>query len=399
MRDGGTKLRRVGFAALFALAALDAMAQSNGPPGGQKNPDCGTPASLDDGWIIASPESAGFDRRRLCGIAERLKLTGADVHAVVIVRHGKLVFEQYFSGLDQPWGQPEGLHDFDATTKHDMRSASKSVTSLLVGIAIDRKLIASADEPVIRFFPEYQALKTAGWDNVTLRHLLTMSSGIKWDETLPWTDPKNDEPHLGYEADPIRYVLTKPIAAPPDTVWVYNGGGTDLLGSIVERASGKPLEAFAREALFQPLAVTDFEWKSYPRNGKVAAAAGLRLRPRDAAKIGQLVLDRGAWNGQQIISADWIARSITPRFQAVGYFGGVLFYGYQWWMGRSLSDGKEVTWVAAMGWGGQRIFVVPDLDLVVMTTSGLFGKPKEGLGALDILANSVIPSVRDRNTR
>ena len=100
------------------------------------------PAALGDGWTIDSPESVGLDGARLCGIAARLKETEANVHAVVIVRHGRLVFEQYFPGYDEPWGQGDGQHDFDATTKHDMRSASKSVISLLVGIAIDRKLIA-----------------------------------------------------------------------------------------------------------------------------------------------------------------------------------------------------------------------------------------------------------------
>ena len=124
-------------------------------------------------------------------------------------------------------------------------------------------------------------------------------------------------------------------------------------------------------------------------------ASGLRLRPRDAAKIGQLVLNRGQWNGQQIVSADWIAQSITPRFQAVGYFGGTLFYGYQWWMGRSLAGGREIKWVGAFGWGGQRIFIVPELDLVMMTTAAQYGQPKEGLAAIDILSNIVIPSVRD----
>ena len=102
-----------------------------------------------------------------------------------------------------------------------------------------------------------------------------------------------------------------------------------------------PLEAFAREFLFSRLDVTDFEWMTY-KNGKIAAAAGLRLRPRDAAKIGQLVLSDGAWNGRQVIPPDWIMQSVIPRFQAVGYFGGTLFYGYQWWMGRSLAGGKEV---------------------------------------------------------
>ena len=392
MREGGKQLRRLGLAAIFVLAASATQALSQG------NPACGVPAALGDGWTIDSPESAGFDSVRLCAIAARLKETEANVHAVVIVRHGKLVFEQYFAGYDEPWGQDDGQHDFDATAKHDMRSVSKSVISLLVGIAIDRKLIKSADEPVVKFFPDYSAQKSPGWDNVTLRHLLTMSSGIQWDENRGWKDPKNDEPHLGNEADPIRYVLSKPIAAPPDTVWTYNGGGTDLLGNIIERVSGKSLEAFARDTLFAPLGISDWEWMKYA-NEKISPAAGLRLRPRDAAKIGQLVLNKGDWNSKQIVSAKWIEQSVTPRFQAIGYFSGLFFYGQQWWMGRSIAQEKEVKWIAAMGSGGQRIFIVPDRDLVVMTTSGLYFRPYQGDGALDMMANYILPSVRDNNTR
>ncbi|MGY8681160.1 serine hydrolase [Bradyrhizobium sp. UFLA05-153] len=395
MRDRSPRLKILGASLALALTVSAAYVRADGIAPGQRNLACGSPSSIDDGWVTASPESVGMDGTLLCGIAARLEQRATAVHSVVVARHGKLVFEQYFPGYDQPWGQPEGQHEFTATTKHDMRSASKSVTSLLVGIAIDRKLIASADEPVLKFFPDYQAEKQAGWETITLRHLLTMSSGIKWDEARAWTDPKNDEPHLGFEPDPIGYVLSRPVAAPPDTLWTYNGGGTDLLGNIIERVSGKPLEAFAREALFQPLGVTDLEWKAYPKNGKVAAAAGLRLRPRDAAKVGQLVLNRGQWNGQQIVSAEWIAQSIAPRFQAIGYFGSTLFYGYQWWMGRSLADGREIKWIGAFGWGGQRIFIVPELDLVMMTTAAQYGQPKEGVAAIDILSNIVIPSVRD----
>jgi CubicO group peptidase (beta-lactamase class C family) len=377
--------RSLGFALAVALASTTLA----------KGQVCGMPAELDDGWAIVAADDVGLDARRLCTIEQRLKLTDSDIHAVVIARHGKLAFEQYFAGIDQPWGKPEGRYDYDATTLHDMRSATKSVTSLLVGIAIDRRMIRSVNTRIVNFFPELADLRTPGWDNVRLRHLLTMSSGTKWDEQLPWSDPNNDEPHLAFDADPLRYVLSKPIAVPPDTVWVYNGGGTELLGNIVERTSGMPLEAFAREFFFNPLGVNDFEWKTY-KNGKIAAAAGLRLRPRDAAKIGQLLLSDGAWNGRQVIPPDWIMQSVIPRFQAVGYFGGTLFYGYQWWMGRSLSQAKEVRWVAAFGWGGQRIFVIPELDMVVMMTSGLFGRPKEGLAQLDILANVIIPSAREK---
>ncbi|WP_426411175.1 serine hydrolase domain-containing protein [Bradyrhizobium ganzhouense] len=385
MRDRFPRLSILGASLVLAFAVSATPVQAD---------TCGSPSSIDDGWITASPDSVGMDGAQLCGIAARLEQRATSVHSAVVARHGKLVFEQYFPGYDQPWGQPDGQYEFTATTKHDMRSATKSVTSLLVGIAIDRKLIASVDEPVLKFFPDTAAVKQPGWDAITLRHLLTMSSGIKWDEARAWTDPKNDEPHLTFEADPIGYVLAKPVAAPPDALWTYNGGGTELLGNILERVSGKPLEAFAREVLFQPLGIADLEWKAY-KNGKIAAASGLRLRPRDAAKIGQLVLNRGQWNGQQVVSAEWIAQSITPRFQAIGLFGSTQFYGYQWWIGRSLAGGKEIKWIAAFGWGGQRIFIVPELDLVMMTTAAQYGQPKEGLAAIDILSNIVIPSVRD----
>ncbi|HYI31295.1 MAG TPA: serine hydrolase [Bradyrhizobium sp.] len=388
MRGDGKRLRRLGLAAVLMLFGSGATAQ------GQTSAACGTPTALDDGWTITSPESVGLDSARLCAMAARLREIQANVHAVVIVRHGKLVFEQYFSGPDERW-DVAGQYDHDATTRHDIRSASKSVISLLVGIAIDRKLIASANEPVVKFFPEYSDLKSPGWDKVTLRHLLTMSSGMQWDENRGWNDPKNDEPHLSSEADPIRYILSKPIAKPPDTVWTYNGGGTDLLGNILERISGKPLEAFAREVLFQPLGITDLEWRTYPKNGKIAPAIGLRIRPRDAAKIGQLVLNRGAWDGRRIVSPEWIEQSVRPRFQAIGYFSGLFFYGQQWWIGRSMAQETEVKWIAAMGSGGQRLFIVPDRDLVVMTTSGLYFQPRQGDGALDMMANFILPSVRD----
>jgi CubicO group peptidase (beta-lactamase class C family) len=395
MRDGLPLLRYISLGAALSLFMSGALAQSNQMPQDQAHQACGSPAALNDGWTIASPEQVGLDGARLCGIAARLKEIEADVHAVVVVRHGKLVFEQYFSGYDEPWGQGGGQHDFDATTQHDMRSASKSIVSLLTGIAIDRKLIASVDEPVVKFFSDHAALKSSGWDNITLRHLLTMSSGMQWDENRAWNDPKNDEPHLSRDADPISYILSRPIAAPPDKVWVYNGGGTDLLGNILEHVSGKPLDVFAREVLFEPLGISDWAWMKYG-NGKMASAIGLRMRPRDAAKIGQLVLNHGAWNGRQIVSPEWIEQSVRPRFQAIGYFSGLFFYGYQWWMGRSISGDTDVKWIAAMGLGGQRIFIVPELDLVMMSTSGLYFRPHQGDGALDALTNFVIPSVRDK---
>jgi CubicO group peptidase (beta-lactamase class C family) len=220
-----------------------------------------------------------------------------------------------------------------------------------------------------------------------------MSSGLQWNENLPW-DSKNDEWHLVNDADPLRHVFQKPLAFPPDTVWTYNGGGTDLIGKVVERASGMQIDAFAREALFEPLGITDWKLMNY-QNGKLATAAGLRLRPRDAAKIGQLVLNKGSWNGRQIVSAEWIAESIRPRFQATNMFGGLFYYGYQWWIGRTMSGDRDVTWIAGQGLGGQRLYIVPDLDLVVMVTQGLYLSGRQGHAGLDILYSFVVPAVRD----
>jgi CubicO group peptidase (beta-lactamase class C family) len=164
---------------------------------------CGAPLPLEDGWRIDTPEAAGFDRSRLCGLADRLQ-DADDVHGVIVARHGRLIFERYFAGYDEPWGHDDKRDEFDATMKHDMRSVSKSVVPLLAGIAIDRGLIEGVDAPVLPFFPEMASAAPEGWTSVKLRDVLTMSSGISWDENRPWTDPKNDEPHLGSEADPMR---------------------------------------------------------------------------------------------------------------------------------------------------------------------------------------------------
>jgi CubicO group peptidase (beta-lactamase class C family) len=353
---------------------------------------CGAPQALDDGWQTDAPDAQGFDGLRLCAVADRLQ-DADDVHSIVVARHGQLVFEQYFAGYDEPWGYEDKRYEFDATTKHDMRSVSKSVVSLLTGIAIDRRLIDGIDAPVLQFFPEVTSGSKEGWSRIKLRDLLTMSSGIAWDENRAWSDPKNDEPHLLSEPDPIRYVLSKPIASPPGAQWNYNGGGVELLGAIIARQSGKSLEIFARDALFAPLGITDLEWQTYP-NGKVAASSGLRLRPRDAAKIGQLMLNKGQWQGVQIVSADWIKQSTIPRFQAIGYFGGLFFYGRSWWLGRTLSGEREVPWISAIGLGGQRIFIVPSLDLVVVSTSGLYTSPRQGVAALSMLG-AIIAAARE----
>jgi CubicO group peptidase (beta-lactamase class C family) len=195
---------------------------------------------------------------------------------------------------------------------------------------------------------------------------------------------KTMNPYLGSESNPIRYNFVKTRRGASGTRWNYNGGGAGLMGTIIARQSGQSLDVFARQVLFGPLGITDFEWQTY-QNGKVSAAVGLHLRPRDATKIGQLILNKGVWNGAQIVSTDWIAQSILPRFQANGYLDGLFFCGRFWWLGRPLSGEREVPCISAMGLGGQRIFIVPSLDLVVTSTSGHYSNARQGVAVLELL--------------
>jgi CubicO group peptidase (beta-lactamase class C family) len=194
-----------------------------------------------------------------------------------------------------------------------------------------------------------------------------MSMGLKWVEATPSTgNDNNDEARTHMAADPCRYVLGLPVTAPAGYEFFYNTGALTLVSAIVRKAVGRPLDEFVREALFEPLGITAFEWSRV--KGDSNAGGGLRLRPRDMVKIGQLVLAGGRWNGRQIVSKAWIDASTTPRLEATGPY----FYGYLWWLGRSLHDGREVHWSAALGRGGQSIRVVPELDLVVAVTAGYY---------------------------
>src|SRR6266446_92735 len=219
--------------------------------------DCQRPSDLHDGWTVAAPEKEGLDPTLICGIGPRLEaLKEAKAHGIVIARQGLLVYEHYFAGKDWRLSMPLGDVNFDAPTKHDVRSISKSVTSLLVGIAFDRGLLTDLDAPALSFFPEYEALRTPEKDRITLRHLLTMSSGLAWNETtVPYTDPSNNYVQMEEAPRADHYVLAQPLAAQPGEVFNYNTGTANLLGLILRKVSGKRLDAFAKETLFDPLGI------------------------------------------------------------------------------------------------------------------------------------------------
>jgi CubicO group peptidase (beta-lactamase class C family) len=355
--------------------------------------DCGVPKASTDKWAVAAPESVGLASAALCPMVKWLNDSKENVHAVLVARHGTLVFEQYFSGSDEAWGRPLGNIAFGPEVRHDERSATKSIIALLLGIAIDRGLIKSIDEPVLSFFPEYADLRTPEKDRITLRHLVTMSAGLEWHELdIPYTSAANSENRMDAASDPYRFALEQPVVAPPGEIWNYNSGATELVAAVVKKAAGKPVDEFARELLFEPLGIADVEWPK-DAHGNVIAAGALRLRPRDLAKIGQLVLQRGNWRGTEVVPASWIDAATTPQINGFG----TDFYGYFFWLGRSLVDRHEIRWAAAVGLGGQRLFIVPELDLVVAMNAGLYQSPVQALVALKALNQYVLKAAHRRS--
>ena len=363
-------MRRRQFVSLLggaALAPLIASRVNADPPDG-----CGVPLARGDDWPVASVnEDKLIDRGALCRMADRLAASSdAKIHAVLVARSGQLVFERYFSGSDEISGRIFGRRvenvTFDADTLHDVKSVSKCVASLAVGIALDRGLIGSINEPIFSFFPELSDLRTPEKDRIQLSHALTMSMGLGWVEAIPSNEGNNDEERMHTAPDPCRYVLGLPVTTPAGQEFFYNTGALALVSAIIRKATGRPLDEFAREALFEPLGITQIEWVRY--KGDTDAGGGLRLRPRDMAKIGQLVLAGGRWNDRQVVPRAWIETSTAPKLKATDN----QLYGYLWWLGRSRLAERDILWVGALGRGGQSIRIVPELDLVVVVTAGYY---------------------------
>ncbi|MGG6892906.1 MULTISPECIES: serine hydrolase domain-containing protein [Rhizobium] len=316
-------------------------------------------------------KALGFDptltRKLAAGIEAGLL---RDLHVVLAARSHQVFLEYYTAGPDENWGAALGDVAFDADTLHDLRSVTKSIVSLLYGIALDKGLVPPPHAPLFEQFPEYDDLaKDAARSKITIDHALTMTLGMEWDENRPYTDPQNSEIAMENAPDRYRFVLERPLVAEPGTRWIYSGGSVALVGAIIERGSGKRLPDFAREVLFEPLNIAKFHWTA-GHDGVASAASGLRLTAPDLLKIGMLLLQKGRWNGERVVSEDWIVQSFSPVISTEDGLG----YGRLWFCGDApapaLSD--PCPWYAGFGNGGQRLWLMPDADIAAVVYSGKY---------------------------
>ncbi|HPG41461.1 MAG TPA: serine hydrolase [bacterium] len=309
------------------------------------------PEQIDDYLLTDSIFKYAQDSLAVYNLLERiLKQEFGRLESLLIIKDGNLVLEEYFYGYNQ-------------TKLHRINSCTKSVTSLLLGIALHRNNKTNIDQSVFNFFSQYDSLKTPEKEHITLHHILTMTAGFSEEEGDEEPDPDNF----------IQNILASPMATKPGEKFRYSGKCSNLLGGLIYTLENRQADEFAQDVLFNKLGITEFAWEK--ENGVIICDHGLELYPRDMAKIGLLVLNDGVWNGEQIVPKEWIVASTKPYIAESPFFD----YGYQWWYRSKRNQcwwhdpvhgGKsEHDMFLALGAGGQYIMVIRDLNMVIVTTA------------------------------
>jgi len=332
-------------ASVFKVLLLSALLVASGTlhaVGTQKSPEyCPT-----QGWQTSTPEKQGVDSEKLADMLERIKKQNVNIRSVVVIRNGHLVCDARF-------------HPFTQDSWHIIHSCTKSITSALIGIAVDKGLIEGVKTPVLEFFPEKTAANLdENKKGMTLEHLLTMSSGLKGRDSYlyNWEGLRK----MRASSDWVQYMLGLPMAHAPGTKFEYINGVSFLLSAILQQTTGENAFAFAKKNLFGPLGIREVDWPSN-RQGITIGWGQMRMKPLDMAKIGYLYLNKGVWEGKQVVSSAWVEAStreqIKPKTLAEGY-------GYQLWV-------DEAGYYMALGYSGQYIVVLPKQNMVVVFTSAL----------------------------
>jgi CubicO group peptidase (beta-lactamase class C family) len=334
------------------------------------------PEKTDDGWQTSSLNEEGVSAEKIYELMQKF-LSGHDevknVHSILLVKNGKLVLEEYFYGTHR-------------NHIHHIQSDTKSIISILIGIAVDKGFIKDINRSILDFFPEISpANLNADKRSITLEHLLMMAPGLQCQDSYRYSWRGLSE--MRQSADWIQFMLDLPMAEAPGTRFEYCNGASFLLSAIIQKVTGIKSLQFAEEHLFNHLGITEVKWPANPQ-GITIGWGEMRLKPRDMAKIGYMILKGGSWQGKQIVSRNWINESTQSHINAGGYE-----YGYQWWRGKTIKNNQIIEAIWAWGHGGQFIFVLPTLDLVVVFTAKHRDNPGYSERAFNMLTNHILPAV------
>lgn len=329
-----------------------------------------TPEALDDGLEVANINAFTGDSLAIYTLlSDIISQEYGRLESLLVMKDSRLVLEEYFYG-------------YDRTQRHNIHSVTKSIASLQLGIVMEQYEDVNVNAPLFDFFPEYDSLAKDGKEQLRLEHLLTMTTGFPVGEMPVWMDQGNQ----------LLSILSQPLEQVPGKVFQYNNDNSILLGGILQNITGETADQLVKEYLFDPMGITNYQW-SYV-NGLPQCHSDLQILPRDMAKIGQLVLNDGYWGESQLVPKAWIRESTRPHLAESEYFD----YAYHWWL---RSEGNRPWWdidesrsteeyeiVIALGFGGQYIMIIRDLDMVVVTTSSDYADGH--------MARSKIPMVMER---
>jgi len=319
------------------------------------------PKKLEDGWKTNDLQSQNIDSSLIIELFNQLQIKENRIHSVLLVKNNQIIIEEYYG-------------ENSVIKQHDLRSTTKSITSILMGIAIDKGYIENVNAPISNYIKSYVPTKNLDErkKEITIKHLLTMSSGLDcndWDKKS-----KGQEDKIYKKSDWLQYFLNLPMINEPGEVSNYCTMGQILATEIISQASGMPIDKFSEKYLFEPLDVNNVSWGHTSSKNIIPSGKRLYMTSRDMAKIGQLILNKGKWNKKQLISEKWIVESTTPKTKITE-----IDYGYLWWNIPFKANEKLFVSKTATGNGGQYIIVLPELDIVAIFTGGAYNSQEDKL--------------------
>jgi CubicO group peptidase (beta-lactamase class C family) len=336
------------------------------------------PKKLNDGWETNNLKAHNVDSTLLYKMFNQLNTQKHKLHSILLIKNDEIILEEYFD-------------TYALDTQHDLRSTTKSIRSILLGIAIDKGFINSIDDPISKYLKDLVPEKNRDErkDKITIKHLLTMSPGWDcndWDATS-----KGQEDRVYKKKDWLQYTLDLPMINDPGKVSNYCSMGAMLVAEIISRASEMSIDTFAEQFLFKPLGIDNISWGHTSDKNVIASGKRLYMTPRDMAKIGKLILNNGKWNDTQVVSKTWIEEATTPKTKITG-----IDYGYLWWNFPFKFKEKFTIAKLATGNGGQYIMVLPELEMVAVFTGGAYNSQEDKLPFV-IMTDILLPTFSSEN--